>query len=70
MSSDKILYRLRTRFDFNEPIFVFLCAFFHPGKSATRIRTKRTPKHAGILPTVYLESRAGRACVDYDSKTA
>jgi hypothetical protein len=36
----------------------------------TRLSTKRTAHHAGVVPTVYLETGAGRTCVDYDAKTA
>jgi len=66
----KILYRLRTWLDFQDPVFVILRPFFYPGKSMVRLVTERAPCHAGIPPTVYLKARAGRACVDYDAKPA
>ena len=70
MSEDEILYKLRTWLYFHDPIFVVLRAFFHPGKSMVHQVTERAPCHAGIPPTVYLKTRARRACVDYDAKTA
>lgn len=66
----EVLYQLlRTWLNFQDPILVILCAFFHPGESMVRLVTERVPCYAGILPTVYLKARARRACVDYDAKT-
>lgn len=65
----ELLYQLRTWLDFQDPIFIILRAFFHPGESMVLV-TERAVCHTGIPPTVYLKARAGRACVDYDAITA